>query len=103
MEKMNSNVKTGLLRGERIYKRDNIAKMFLGAAIVMITTELTGVVSVLVDGIMTSRFFGVDAYSGISLLRPFTSLIMVMAGFFSTGCGHPVLPKGRCREKGRCQ
>ena len=53
---MNSNVKTGLLRGERIYKRDNIAKMFLGAAIVMITTELTGVVSVLVDGIMTSRF-----------------------------------------------
>ena len=87
MEKMNSNVKTGLLRGERIYKRDNIAKMFLGAAIVMITTELTGVVSVLVDGIMTSRFFGVDAYSGISLLRPFTSLIMVMAGFFSTGCG----------------
>ena len=61
--------------------------MFLSTATAMIFTELTGVISVLMDGIVTSRFLGVDAYSGISLLRPFTSLILVIAGFFSTGCG----------------
>lgn len=75
------------LKGEAIFSKDNIARMYLSTATVMIATELTGVISILVDGILSSRFFGVDAYSGISLLRPFTSLILVITGFFSTGCG----------------
>ena len=53
--------------------------MFLSTATAMIFTEFTGVISVLMDGIVTSRFLGVDAYSGISLLIPFTSLILVIA------------------------
>lgn len=75
------------MKRENLFKKDNIANMFLSTATAMIFTELTGVISVLMDGIVTSRFLGVDAYSGISLLRPFTSLILVIAGFFSTGCG----------------
>ena len=75
------------LKRETLFTRDNISKMFLSTAVAMIATEFTGVISVLVDGIITSRFLGVEAYSGISLLRPFTSLLLVVAGFFSTGCG----------------
>ena len=75
------------LNREEIFRRDNIAKIFLSTSAAMIFTEITGVLSVLMDGIVTSRFLGVDAYSGISLLRPFTSLILVVAGFMSTGCG----------------
>ena len=64
----------------------NIKSMFRSTAIIMIISELTGVVAVLIDGIVTSRFLGVDIYSGISLLRPFTSIVLLMAGFVSTGC-----------------
>ena len=65
---------------------DNIIRIFRSTSITMIVTEITGIVAVLIDGIITSRFLGVDAYSAISLLRPFTSIILVLAGFFSTGC-----------------
>lgn len=84
---MSNNERIGHLKGEAIYKQDNISKMFLSTATAMIATELTGVISVLMDGIITSRFLGVDAYSGISLIRPFTSMLLVISGFFSTGCG----------------
>ena len=84
---MSNNESIGHLKGEAIYKQDNISKMFLSTATAMIATELTGVISVLMDGIITSRFLGVDAYSGISLIRPFTSMLLVISGFFSTGCG----------------
>ena len=75
------------MKKEKKVKNDNISKMFLSTSIAMIFTEITGVIAVLIDGIITSRFLGVDAYSGISLLRPFSSLVLVAAGFFSTGCG----------------
>lgn len=75
------------MKGEMIFQKDNIAKMFLSTAIAMIFTEITGVISVLMDGIITSRFLGVDVYSGISLLRPFNSMILMIAGFFMAGCG----------------
>ena len=38
------------------------------------------------DGIIASRFLGSDVYSGIALLRPFTSVVMLLASFLSTGC-----------------
>ena len=65
---MSNNERIGHLKGEAIYKQDNISKMFLSTATAMIATELTGVISVLMDGIITSRFLGVDAYSGIQAL-----------------------------------
>ena len=65
---------------------DNIASMYRSTAISLIFTELTGVIAVLIDGIVTSRFLGSDAYSGISLLGPFSSMVLLIAGIFSTGC-----------------
>ena len=79
---MSNNESIGHLKGEAIYKQDNISKMFLSTATAMIATELTGVISVLMDGIITSRFLGVDAYSGVSMIRPFTSMLLVISGFF---------------------
>ena len=60
--------------------------MFRSTALIMMISELTGVIAVLIDGIVTSQGLGVDAYSGISLLRPFSSVVLMLAGFFSTGC-----------------
>ena len=65
---------------------DNIAAMYRSTAISLIFTELTGVIAVLIDGIVTSRFLGSDAYSGISLLGPFSGMVLLIAGIFSTGC-----------------
>ena len=67
-------------------RSDNIAAMYSSTAIAMIFTSLTGVISVLIDGIIASRFLGSDVYSGIALLRPFTSVVMLLASFLSTGC-----------------
>ena len=39
-------------------EKDVIASMFLTAAIVMIFTQMTGVVATIIDGIVTSRFLG---------------------------------------------
>ena len=64
----------------------NIAGMFRSTALAMIATEITGVIAVFIDGIITSSFLGIDAYSGVSLLKPFTSLILLAAGMLSTGC-----------------
>ena len=52
----------------------------------MIFTTLTGVVTVIIDGILTSRFSGADIYSGIAFLRPFTSAVLLLAGLRSTDC-----------------
>ena len=55
-------------------------------ALVMISTEVTAVIAVLIDGIIASQLLGEDVYAGISLLRPFISMLLVLAGFLSTGC-----------------
>ena len=60
--------------------------MFFSTSVAMIVTELTGVVAVLIDGIIASRFLGVDVYSGISLLKPFSGIVMVFASLISVGC-----------------
>ena len=73
-------------------RSDNIAAMYSSTAIAMIFTSLTGVISVLIDGIIASRFLGSDVYSGIALLRPFTSVVMLLASFLSTGCSFVCSP-----------
>lgn len=73
-------------RRVNLLRSDNIAAMYSSTAIAMIFTSLTGVISVLIDGIIASRFLGSDVYSGIALLRPFTSVVMLLASFLSTGC-----------------
>lgn len=68
------------------FRRDNISSIFLTTALAMIFTEATGVVAVLIDGIIASQFLGEELYAGISLLRPFTRIILVLAGFLASGC-----------------
>ena len=68
------------------FHHDNISSIFLTTAMAMIFTEATGVVAVLIDGIIASQFLGEELYAGISLLRPFTRIILVLAGFFASGC-----------------
>ena len=64
----------------------NISMMFLSTAIAMIVTEITGVITVLIDGIISSRFLGVEVYSGISLLKPFSGIVSVFTSLIATGC-----------------
>ena len=65
--------------------RDVISSMFFSAAIVMIFTQLAGVVANIIDGIITSRCLGEDAFSAISLLIPFVGVIILFGAFLSTG------------------
>lgn len=75
-------------------QKDVIASMFLPAAVVMIFTQLTGVVANIIDGVVTSRFLGPDAYSAVSLLGPMVNIILLFASFISIGgqivCSHKV-------------
>lgn len=60
--------------------------MYRSTAVSMIVNELTGVIALLIDGIITSQSLGVEVYAGISLLKPFTSLVLLLVGVLSTGC-----------------
>lgn len=62
-----------------------IAKMVFSTAVALIFTQATGTVAELIDGMITSRFIGQDAYSAVSLLRPFTGMISLLASFLATG------------------
>lgn len=70
----------------RELRNKNVAVMFRTTAVSMIVAELTGVIAVLIDGVVASRGLNIDAYSGISLVKPFASVILLIAGFLSTGC-----------------
>ena len=69
----------------RIPKQGLIPSMFFYTTIAMILTQLAGVISTMIDGLITSRALGEDAYSSISLLGPFVSMLLLIAGFISTG------------------
>ncbi len=62
-----------------------IAEMFFSAAMALIFTQVAGVAATIIDGIVTSRYLGKDAYSALSLLSPFTGTLVLLAAFFSTG------------------
>lgn len=66
-------------------KKGLFPSMFLFTALALILTELAGVISTIIDGMITSRHLGEDAYSAISLLGPFVSILLLIAGFISTG------------------
>ena len=59
--------------------------MFVSTAIAMIFTQLAGYGAALIDGIITSRALGHFAYSAISLLVPFTGIILLISNAFSVG------------------
>ena len=84
--------------------RDMISGMFFSAALAMIFTQAAGVVAVIIDGIITSRCLGENAYSAVSLLGPFTGMLLLLAGFLATGtqvvCSH-MIGNGRKEEANR--
>ena len=65
---------------------DIITNMFVPAAISMVLSVLARFLAVTIDGIITSKFFGPDAYSGISLFNPIVNIILLFATFISIGC-----------------
>lgn len=67
-------------------QKDVISSMFLPVAIAMIFTQLVGVVATIIDGLITSIYFGEEAYSAISLVYPLVNTLVLLASFISTGC-----------------
>ena len=74
---------TGILKHGR--QNDVISKMFLSASIAMIFTLFVGMAAGFFDGIITSRFLGKEAYSGISLFGPLNGMFLMLASFLSSG------------------
>ena len=66
-------------------KPDIISGMFLSTALAMIFTQVSGVIARIIDGVVTSSFLGAEAYSAVSLLAPFTDMILWLPVFVSTG------------------
>ena len=64
----------------------NIASIFRSTAIMLIFTELAGVISNVIDGVVSSRFLGSDVYSAIALVGPFTGIVGLFSAFLSVGC-----------------
>ena len=73
---------TGIGKGNG---KDLISSVFMAVAVAMIFTSMVGVAATIIDGIITSRTIGVDAYSGISLLSPLVSTILLLASVISVG------------------
>ena len=64
---------------------DIIPAMFFATAVTMILTNLTEYISVLVDGIITSRFLGHEAYSAVALFNPLIGLLLLVSNAITTG------------------
>lgn len=54
-----------MLKKGKDLKNKNLSVMFRSAAVAMIITEFTGVIAVLIDGIITSHWLGVDVFRTI--------------------------------------
>ncbi len=64
---------------------DIISSMFFSAAVAMIFTQVAGYAATMIDGVVSSRALGPDVYSAISLLGPFTGVILLLGGAVSAG------------------
>ena len=60
---------------------DVISKMFFSASIAMMFTVLVGTAAQFLDGVITSRFLGNDAYSAIVLFGPLNGFFLMLASF----------------------
>ena len=70
---------------KNLRQKDVISKMFFSASIAMMFTVLVGTAAQFVDGIITSRFLGNDAYSAISLFGPLNGIFLMLASFLASG------------------
>ena len=65
--------------------RNVISSMFMSTAVAMVFTMLASVAAQMIDGIITSRFLGNDAYSAVSLFGPVNWFILMLASLLSVG------------------
>ena len=65
--------------------KNMIGLMFISSSIVMILSQIIGFATIIIDGIITSRMLGNEAYSAIALIQPFVSIVLMFAGFLSVG------------------
>ena len=70
------------MKSEKL-SNNNIESMFLSSAAVMIATQIIGVVAIIIDGVITGWKLGMEAYSAISLIHPFVTIVLTLAGFIS--------------------
>lgn len=64
---------------------DGIAGMFVPAATAMIFSTVAGFLASAIDGIITSRFLGRDAYSAVSLFSPMVNMLLLFASSIAVG------------------
>ena len=69
----------------RKQQKDVITQIFLLASIAMIFTVLVGTAAQFLDGVITSRFLGNDAYSAVSLFGPLNGTFLMLAYFIASG------------------
>ena len=65
--------------------KDMIGAMFLSAGIVMALSQTISIIAIIIDGIITSRVLGIEAYSAVSLLKPLISIILLFSAFLAAG------------------
>lgn len=75
-----------MIAKSKTIKHDVISEIFIPAAIAMILTQLVGIIATLIDGVITSNYYGANAYSAVSLTSPIINTIVLVAAFISTGC-----------------
>ena len=83
--------------------RNVISSMFISTAVAMVFTTLASVAAQLIDGIITSRFLGNDAYSAVSLFGPVNWFVLMLSSLLSVGtqivCSD-YMGKGKKKEAG---
>ena len=70
---------------KNLRQKDVISKMFFSASIAMMFTVFVGTAAQFLDGVITSRFLGNDAYSAISLFGPLNGIFLMLASFIASG------------------
>lgn len=71
---------------EKKKQKDLITQMFVPVVLVMIFIQLVSFSTQIIDGIITSFYYGKDAYSAISLLSPLCNFLSMICAVFAGGC-----------------
>lgn len=64
---------------------DVIADMFVPAAVSMIYAASARFLANTIDGVITSKYLGLDAYAGVALFSPMVNIILLFAMFVGIG------------------
>lgn len=71
---------------KQTYRSSNISSIYISTSLAMMITELAGVLTALIDGIISGRFLDIYIFSGISLLKPLFRVVSFVGSFLAAGC-----------------